>query len=212
MRTYFLLFFIFSIGLNGQNIVTSTRSTVSALVTINNLNPKKGGFEKKVYMYKTFDDFQSNNGEYVGDFSATKWNDWGSNKIYVEKNSVETKINLNKYWGFKIDEYTFRMNENSPGIPLTVVNQKGFTFYCDGYIYLYMIQFNKNDGVSSRTKTPLFYSKTINSKVFEITKIIKNEENNPELSSLIKCIKKGRERIGGYQAQFNSYYDCVINF
>lgn len=53
---------------------------------------------------------------------------------------------------------------------------------------------------------------TINSKVFEITKIIKNEENNPELSSLIKCIKKGKERIGGYQVLFNSYYDCVINF
>lgn len=162
---------------------------------------------KSLIVFKTYEDFVSNSGLNLGKISDYSYDNWGGNKIVVIKEDVEEKININQYWGFSIDDNIFRMNKDGIRLPLLVLKKNEKIFYVDGYIYFDKIVFGKN-GYSIRESDGYFYSDNLNSEIFEITKIIKKEKDNPKLKDLIECIKKAKKRIG-YQSKFNGYSKCL---
>ncbi|MBG6112143.1 hypothetical protein IWX84_003042 [Flavobacterium sp. CG_9.10] len=162
---------------------------------------------KNLIIFKTYEDFVSNSGINLGIIVNYLCTDWGANKIVVKNGSQEEKINMNKYWGFKIDNYIFRMNKDGLRLPLFVFKNNEKVFYIDGYINFDKIAFG-SDGYSIRESDGCFYSDNLNSEVFEITKIIKKEKYNPKLKDLITCIKRSKKRAG-YQSQFNGYIECL---
>lgn len=162
---------------------------------------------KNLIIFKTYEDFESNSGLNLGKISDYSYDNWGGNKIFVIKEDVEEKININQYWGFSIDDNTFRMNKNGIRLPLLVLKKDEKIFYVDGYVYFDKIVFGKN-GYSIRDSDGYYYSDNLNTEVFEITKIIKKEKNNPILKDLITCIKRSKKRAG-YQSQFNGYIECL---
>lgn len=63
--------------------------------------------DKKLYMYKTFEDLKNDTGVYKGTFKTTIINSWGRNTLFGDLNGEEKKINANKYWGFRIGNFVF---------------------------------------------------------------------------------------------------------
>ena len=68
----------------------------------------------------------------------------------------------------------------------------------------YYICYNEDNGSSFRDSDGIFYSDSINSKIFEISKFISNEKSNPKYKNLIECFKKAKKRYG-VQSKFNGY-------
>ncbi len=164
---------------------------------------------KNLIVYKTYEDYTSNSGINLGIISALRNSDMGGNKIFVkDENNKEIKININQYWGFSVNNFIFRMNKNSVLIPMLVLKNNEKIFYGDGYLYISKIVFNNDNGSTFIKSDGVFYSDDLNSKVFEITKIIKNEKDNPKLVDFIECIKQGKERYGA-QSKLNGYLKCV---
>lgn len=167
-------------------------------------------YDKSIVVYDTYDDFENENGTYVGRVESYSWTDlFGSNKLYyVDNNQEEKKLNINKYWGFSIGEYMFRNKKGNPRIPLAIVKHQEVVIYMDGYLFISMIIKNSASGSSSRTKKSVFYSNELDSDIYEISKILKKEKNNPALANFRACIKKGTKRYG-YQAKLNGYTKCI---
>lgn len=164
---------------------------------------------KNLIIFNTYEDFIGNSGINSGIVVNYLYTTWGVNKIVVKNGNSEEKINMNKYWGFKIDNYIFRMNKDCKRLPLLIFKNDEKVFYIDGYINFNKIAFG-SDGYSIRESDGCFYSDNLNSEVFEITKIIKREKDNPRLKDLIACIRKSKKRAG-YQSQFNGYMQCLKN-
>ncbi len=91
---------------------------------------------------------------------------------------------------------------------MLVLNGKEKVFYVDGYLYMDKAIYNENSGSTFRDSDGVFYSDDLNSEVFEITKIISKEKNNPNLKDLIECIKDAKSRAG-VQSKFNGYMECI---
>lgn len=174
------------------------------------LNKKKDSLyikDKRVFMFKTHEDFKSNNHIYVGDYDGYIWGSGGGNIIKVVYDNDYKKINMNDYWGFILDDYVFRVSHKKPRIPVCVIKTEPKVFYMGGYFFL--SYFYDGDFSSSRIASGYFYSDDMNSRVYPIEKILKKEKEttNNELKSLLKCVEKGKKRYG-YQAQFNGYSKC----
>jgi len=165
--------------------------------------------DKKTYLYLTFEDFTNNNTKYVGEYVSYSWSSLGTNKIYVKNGTKETKININKYWGFKINGKVFRLKKVNPKIPLLLLKSKDINLYIDGYMYLHYLEFFSTN--SSRTTEAIFYSDDLNSKIYKVDKLVKHHKNTTSISNFRECIKKGTKRYG-YQAKFNSYMKCVEKY
>ncbi|MFG6686891.1 hypothetical protein ACGK9U_09940 [Mariniflexile sp. HNIBRBA6329] len=164
---------------------------------------------KELYIYNTYEDFKNKKDVYLGQISNFSWSSWGKNKLCAIINSKEVKVNINKYWGFRLDDVFFRINKSSPRIPVLILGSSEKIFYIDGYFYLGEILSGSSS--SSRTTNALFYSDDFESKIIHIDKLPKYEKNNQSLSEIINCINKGKKRYG-YQAKFNSYYKCIDRF
>lgn len=161
------------------------------------------------YSYLSINDLKNDDGKYHGKFSSYSWNSWGKNNIFVVKELKEEKVNINKYWGFKINNNIFRNHKSSPKIPLRIISIKEKIFYIDGYFFLGSLKYGISS--SSRTKEAVFYSDTFESKIYTIDKLIKKEKNNKKLLAITNCLKKAKKRYG-YQAKFNSYCKCIEEF
>lgn len=169
--------------------------------------PQKINYDKTVTMYKTYADFKGEKGVMVGQLDSFSWHSWGGNTLHVTGGKQE-KVNMNDYWGFTVGDFLFRSKQNGMRIPVVVLNVTSKIYYCEGYMFLDMIRANSTGGSSSRTDESIFYSDDMEGDIMEITKIISKEKDNPELAGMVECIKKGKKRRG-YQAQFNSFYECI---
>lgn len=167
-------------------------------------------YDKKVYIYETFNDFENDIKKFIGYYHGWEWNSGfsitfgGKLKLKV-KNSPDSEdfesVKMDNYWGFVIDNYIFRITKNRM---LAVINKKHEKyFYLDGMFVLSMI-LNESDSANLSfvaEKDLIFYSNNLNSKVFRIQKI--KREKSSELTSLRKCIKKAKKRKS-VQGRFNS--------
>lgn len=164
--------------------------------------------DKKLIVFNTYEDYVAKKGEDYG-FITGKANDsWGGNKIYVGNAQKDKAINTNKFWGYQIGGYLFRMNTYSLRVPMLVLNGKEKVFYIDGYLFLDKAIYNEDAGRSFRDSDGCFYSDDLNSEVFEITKMISKEKNNPKLKDMIECLKDAKGRMG-VQSKFNGYVECI---
>jgi hypothetical protein len=182
--------------------------TLSLFLTAHSQEPEKITYDKTVTFYNSFSDYQSKKGIPAGEYKSFAWSSFGTNSLQVVVNGKEKMENLNKYWGFTVGDFLFRSKQNGKRIPVVVVNANSKVYYIDGYIYLDMIRGESNAGSSTRSWDAVFYSDDFEGDIFEITKFISREKDNPELASMVDCIKKGKKRRG-LQAQFNSYFDCI---
>ncbi len=158
----------------------------------------------QVFLFESAENLINNKGEYAGEYVSYSW----SNKIYAELNRKKNKINLNKYWGFKIGPVFFRMNNTKPKIPLQIIGINDKIFYLNGYFYLNKLAHNH---ASSRSNDNIFYSNALTEDIRHIDKITHKEKDNIELKSLCDCIKKAKKRYGD-QAKFNGKYKCINSF
>lgn len=165
--------------------------------------------KNNLYVYETYQDYVSNNPIDCG--LATGFGEiFGFKYIMVKNDNKDKKIKINNKWGFKIGNFLFRFNEKE-NIPVSYLkNELGLYFYIDAEFTLSQAIWgfdysnssdNKNDGY--------FYSNDLNSKIFEISKIVKIENPSTELKDFIECIKDAKERYGD-QAKFNSYTKCIL--
>jgi hypothetical protein len=157
-------------------------------------------------VFYTYEDFISNKGKDCGVITKFYTSSWGENRITVENSGKEEVINTNKLWGYKSGDYLYRMNKKKTRIPLLVYLVKDKVFYIDG---TYRISEDKiMSSFASRKTDGIFYSDNLNSEVFQITKLIKNEKNNSKYNFLIDCLKEAKKRYG-INAKFNGYLKCI---
>lgn len=163
----------------------------------------------RLYIFESFVDQQTNNGKYVGEYSSYSWSTTvgiGTNSLWINDNSK--RIPMKNMWGFKIGDYTFRMGDK-PNIPLTVIKMGEKVFYVDGYVYLNYLK--GEDLSTTRTTEPIFYSDELNSKIYKIEDIIKNEKENPQLSDLCECINANKKQRNP-TAKFNANLKCINDY
>ena len=91
---------------------------------------------------------------------------------------------------------------------MLIVKNEDKVFYLDGYLFLYRALYNDQDDSSFRSSDGCFYSDDLSSEVYEITKMIKKEKDNPQYKEMIECIKESKKRLG-VQSQFNGYVKCI---
>lgn len=183
---------------------------VLILIFSNNFFGQDKVSDKNLIVYKSSNDFLSKKGDDFGKILNASSNSWGGNAIYtVAADGKKITCHLNDFWGFSIGKYEFRMNKFSLRIPMWIIKNDEKFFYMDGYLILNKAMFGTDDDFSMRDSDGYFYSDDLDSKVYEITKIIHNEKDNIKLKDLIECIKIGKKR-SGIQAKFNGYSKCIL--
>lgn len=161
-----------------------------------------------IFVFKTYEDFVNNKSEDLGQVTS-----YGSLNVFVLENlekNKQKKFKLNDYWGYKIGNYTFRIFKKE-GVTVSFIrNDFGLSLYIDGAFTMrkavWGIDFfnsttHENDGY--------FYSDSLNSEIFEISKIVKYKNPSAEMIPLIECIKEANERYG-VQAKFNGQGKCIF--
>lgn len=164
--------------------------------------------DKRFFVFDTYEDFKNNEGRYIGLYHAFNWY-WRGNMIRYEVDNAGEDMRVNDFWGFRIGDYYFRNKTAGPNIPVEIILNKDKVFYLDGYIRLKYLA--GEEEAYLRSEKAVFYSDDFESKIYTIDKLIKKEDKNAALSSLIPCLKKAKERYG-YQAQFNNYVECLGEF
>ena len=179
-------------------------------------NNKKIEYDKRVYIYKSFDDYKNDKKEYIGYFYGYRWTAkqvltfGGKLKLFVTENEDSDDyegVKVDNYWGFTIDNYLFRIKQNKM---LCVINKKhNKYFYLEGQFILSMIKDEEESGTLYEIGESdyIFYSDDLTSKVYRIQKIRK--EKSPKFDSLKKCIKKAKKKRG-IQNRLDAYYECVM--
>lgn len=168
-------------------------------------------FDKKIYVYKTYEDYVNNVADEKGELDGHEWSLFSGAKIFLKSTSGnERKYFMAKnMWGFKIDKFLFRVVNND--YPVCLIKQKGKYFYSIGNLQLSRIKFDSPNMSIQVDGKVLFYSDEINSDVFEISKLKSNEKNNPEYEPIINCLKEAKKRHSK-QGVLNSTIDCVQDF
>ncbi len=167
--------------------------------------------DRKVYIYKTFDDAKNDEGEFVGEYKSHKWtNDLTSNKniLFVKKDGVEIKYPLkdSEIWGFRIGNFVFRMARR---LPVTIVKISDLIFYNDGYMFL-----NYLDGeglTTTRSTDVIYYSDNLESEIFVINRILTYKKDVPGMADFLKCIDVGLH-LKGYQNRIDACSKCIDDY
>tara|TARA_R110002050_G_scaffold97971_1_gene203612 strand:- start:52 stop:636 length:585 start_codon:yes stop_codon:yes gene_type:complete len=169
--------------------------------------------DNKIYIYKSFEDFKSDNGEYIGEFE-----DFASSPIYnafgfffMKENGKKRYVGVKKSnWGFRVGEHVFRKQKAGENVVLGVLKHKEKVFYISGAMVLRMLGNEGKSGWSSDSNV-LFYSDNYESDVFRIDKLLKKEKDNSSFFKLNKCLEEAK-RLEGNQAKFKASKSCIENF
>lgn len=163
----------------------------------------------KLIVFNTYEDYLAEKGQDYGFVTGRGFPEGPGNKIFVLNGEKKDKgIKVDKVWGFQIGKYLFRMNQYTINLPMLVLYEKEKLFYIDGYLFLDKAMFDEDTGFSYRKSDGVFYSDNLNSEVFEISKMIKKEKDNPKLKEMIECLKDAKERVG-IQSKYNGYVECI---
>ena len=170
--------------------------------------------DKHLIVFETYNDYKSGKGQDYGLITDHTNTSWGINEIFIDNGLTDRGkpkvkvIDTNKFWGYQIGNYLFRMNTYSLRVPMVVLNENKKVFYIDGYMLMNKAIFNEDGGNTFRESDGCFYSDDLNSQVYEITRMVRNEKDNPQLKEMIECIKEAKKRRG-VQRQFDQYLECI---
>lgn len=166
--------------------------------------------ERKTYLYKDFQEMESDLGEYVGLVTSLIWNRFAKPILVTRVNEKRYKNNVTKYWGFKIGNNVYRIKPDPMGnFPVEILGKKDKYFYVNGRFTI-----EKKCGNSSHktfSTRNIYYSETLESKLKYINSLKKTENSGPEFSKLCDCIKENK-KSGSEQDKFDNKLNCVINF
>ena len=170
--------------------------------------------DKHLIVFETYNDYKSGKGQDLGLITDYANTSWGQNEIFIDNGFTDRDkpkvkvIDTNKFWGYQIGDLLFRMNTYSLRVPMLVLNENKKVFYIDGYMVMKRAIFNEDGGHTFRESDGCFYSDDLNSQVYEITRMVRNEKGNPELKDMIECIKEAKKRRG-VQRKFDQYLECI---
>lgn len=186
-------------------------TTLLFLFLTSKLFSQTGDFDKKIYVYKTYEDFVNNISEEKGELDGHEWSIFSGVKIFLKTTTGNDRnyFMAKNMWGFKIDKFLFRVVNNN--YPICLIKHKGKYFYSIGNLQLSRIKFDSPEMSIQVDGKVLFYSDEINSEVYEINKLKSNEKDNPEYEPIINCLKRAKQRHGK-QAVLNSTIDCIQDF
>lgn len=166
----------------------------------------------EVYIFKTYEDFKNESGEYLGSFDGYSQNPFSFSIVYKTEGKKRSQSKaVNNLWGFQVGPYYFRFKGGRWFSPMYIRGIKGKVFYYEGEILLSMIRNESNTGSVGNTKNLFLYSNDLNSKFIKIKKFPKEEKGNPDFADLIPCIEKGLKRYG-YNPKFNAITSCIDSF
>lgn len=160
-----------------------------------------------IFVFKTYEDFVNNKSEDLGQVTS-----YGGLNVFVLEDLAkkkQKKHKLNDYWGYKVGNYTFRTLKKE-GICVSFLKKDfGVCLYIAGTFAMSYAVWGYDFFNESLNKDGYFYSDSLNSEIFEITKIVKYNNPRSEIIPLIECIKEANERYG-LQAKFNSQGKCIF--
>lgn len=171
---------------------------------------KKEIYDKKVYLFRTYQDFVNNKPEEIGKYAGQEWTLFKGTTIFL-KNLDGNKIPLlvNDIWGFKIDKYVFRgLNGKYPAL---IIKEKFKIFYMNGSLMLDRIRWDSPKLVIDVVGDVYFYSDDLDSKIYEINKLKSKEKENINFAPLFECLKSAKKRHSA-QGELDSTTECIQNF
>ena len=161
---------------------------------------------KHLVIYKTYEDYENKTYQDLGPIISVT-----NNKRYeVIHNNRKKTFNISKYWGFSIGEQFFLYSkENATAVGFLRIQYNLFLYLEDDFIVHRSVwggeglfpSFNKTEGY--------YYSESLNSKIFKISKIVDIKNPSSELIPFIECIKEGKERYDS-QSKLNGYSKCIF--
>jgi hypothetical protein len=120
---------------------------------------QKTEFDKKIYVYKTYEDYTNDKFEEKGELDGHEWVIFSGAKIFLKSNNPERAyFKANEIWGFKIDKYLFRAINGE--YPVCLIKEKGKYFYAIGTLQLTRIKFDSPKASIQVDGKILFYSDT----------------------------------------------------
>ncbi len=160
-------------------------------------------------MYENFDNYVEDNGEYIGLLTDISYKRLTIPIIHTRINAKKIKRNLKKFWGLKIGEDIFRINNTSLiKFPLEVIAKKNKIFYLDAE---FKIKEKTGWSAVSYSKQNIYFSETLTSKVFYIDKITEEKSNDPRFKELCRCIEV-RKQEDYSQNLFNAKFNCIKEY
>jgi hypothetical protein len=169
----------------------------------------KPDFDKKLYVFNSYEDFVNDKPTYVGEYAGRKWDSWfGTTLYYKDESGKEHKYKPSDVWGFKIDDYFFRSFDLKNPVQILKKNIK--IFYINAGVMLQRIYFDSPEMETQIEGEAFFFSDDLNSKIFEIGKLKSKAQDVPELEALINCLKRANKRANA-QGRLNSTTECILN-
>ncbi|MCW3084165.1 MAG: hypothetical protein JWP12_1531 [Bacteroidetes bacterium] len=149
-----------------------------------------------VIIYKTYEDFQNNNGE---QYDSLK-NAWASHfHMALLKDGKRIAVEGKNFWGFKYGDALFRVNKGAAYRVLTYGPK--LCYYEDGYAYIVSIM-HKESMVSFENGMPVsFISTSLNSELITLFRTVHDYKHEE------KQIEKLRTKLAG--PVYDDFFKCI---
>lgn len=166
--------------------------------------------DKKLVIYKTFEDYKNNFPLEAGVYTTNEWNIISGSKISFKNNNGDPQYFYAKnFWGFKIGDYLFK--GFGAKYPLLVLKEKyDKIFYMSGFLMLERIRVDSPKMSLEVSGEQFFFSDSIDSKVYDIDNLKSKAKENPAFNTLINCLKKAKKRHSD-QGELDSKTECIMN-
>ncbi len=211
MKNYFLLALI--IGLNIQSFAQTKV------------------FNRDLYIFKTFDDFEQKIEKKIGKFSEVFSEEYKDDEIYyLSSKRKKKKLNLSSIWGFRIEDKIYRIKkgakikllntENNLFRVYYILKKTDKIFYSLGAIELRLTFAKANQNYSSIYKQVIYkrsdriklfrFSENLNSPMNALEDINKTDSKFKN-QSFIKCINTAKDRYDKIK-MFTDLKKCINDY
>lgn len=155
--------------------------------------------QAQIIIFRTFEDFQNENGEELDSYRHTITSMGNVNMVF-KKGRKKVKINTKEFWGLIYKDALFRIDKKARQ-PVRLISVGDIMYYENGSAHLTMLKDNTNQGFFSKGSS-CSVSKSINSEIINIPKLLSssNEDpfnkfmkDNPDSSDLFECMKDDLE-------------------
>lgn len=169
----------------------------------------EGLAQKEIVLYKTYDDYVSENGEKMDFYAGSGYMNTRT-LIDFQKEKEVISVNSSKYWGFKIDDCFFRFDEY--GTLIKLISNENIVYWENGLASLEMCE---NGATSAEINVGYYcyFSATLDGKVTPLprdkvdtaNKLWKKfKDDHPEHTKLFECI--------GESLNYSLVRNCVARY
>ncbi len=162
---------------------------------------------KEITLYKTIEDFKSNNGEKIGKFNNFSM---GIGHVALIVENGKKSVSVKDYWGFTIDSTLFRVNKSDFVMVFSVGK---IVYYEHGVLHLRMLLSDTGTGWTESDSKLFFYSSTLSSAIFNnLNKFIKSVSNPDKAILKLEDGIKEASKTRDFNKRLNAVRKCVLKF